>query len=92
MSEKPKNINVVSEEFLNKAKNLVTLFELVLDQDWEMTKSCLNDELFLSKDGTFLNPKVEDESNNWANRGSLLASYREFKEILDKYDMDDSFE
>lgn len=32
--------------------------------------------------GTFLNPKVEDEIEDWGNRGALLAKYRELKNVL----------
>ena len=31
---------------------------------------------FIARGGTFLNPGVNDESNNWANRGHLLDVYR----------------
>jgi len=60
-------------------------FELVFHNDWSMSQGCLQDtdNLYISENGTFLNPQVDDESNNWANRGSLLASYRRLKETLE---------
>lgn len=33
----------------------------------------------ISPDGTFLNPKVDDETENWGYRGELLAAYRQLK-------------
>ncbi len=33
-------------------------------------------------DGTFINPKVEDETEDWGYRGALLEKYRELKELL----------
>ena len=36
----------------------------------------------ISARGTFLRPDVGDESDNWANRGVLLAAYRELKNSL----------
>jgi hypothetical protein len=36
----------------------------------------------ISPDGTFLNPKVEDEVDNWGYRGGLLREYRKLKELL----------
>ena len=33
----------------------------------------------IADDGTFLHPKVEDEVEDWGNRGRLLAAYRELK-------------
>lgn len=60
-------------------------FELVFDHDWAFTNPKLsveNQTSFISKDGTFLSPKVQDESNNWGNRGSLLRSYRDLVEAM----------
>lgn len=36
----------------------------------------------ISENGTFLNPKVEDETENWGHRGKLLKLYRELKKEL----------
>jgi hypothetical protein len=36
----------------------------------------------ISPDGTFLNPKVEDETEDWGYRGSLLSEYRKLKKLL----------
>jgi hypothetical protein len=62
-------------------------FELVFGIDWEFTKTVLNeaevDPTLIAQDGTFLQPGVTDESNNWANRGSLLSIYRDLVEDLD---------
>jgi hypothetical protein len=52
--------------------SFITSFELVFDNDWEMTKSCITDDCFIRENGTFIQPGVSDESNNWGNRGSLL--------------------
>lgn len=37
----------------------------------------------IASHGTFIDPKVEDETEDWGNRGALLAKYRELKKILD---------
>jgi len=57
-------------------------FETVFDNDWDMTKSCILDSNFISDEATFLNPNVDDESNNWANRGGLLSQYRKLIEEM----------
>lgn len=36
----------------------------------------------ISNEGTFINPKVKDEIENWGNRGALLREYRILKEFL----------
>jgi hypothetical protein len=33
----------------------------------------------VGEDGTFVHPKVEDEIEDWGNRGRLLAAYRALK-------------
>ncbi|MDW3195522.1 MAG: hypothetical protein R8G66_24305 [Cytophagales bacterium] len=36
----------------------------------------------ISSEGTFLNPNVDDEIEDWGNRGALLQAYRQLKESL----------
>lgn len=64
----------------DKLRRFMTAFELVFDNDWEFTESAINGDMcmwMIAADGTFLRPKVLDESNNWCNRGNLLKAYRE---------------
>lgn len=49
-----------------------------------MTKACITNAFLIKDSGTFLQPDVSDESNNWGNRGSLLAAYRHLVEVLEK--------
>ncbi len=72
----------------------VDAFEQVFDKDWTYTKQNLGiwgrptdseDEYsipFIAEDGTFLNPKVDDETENWGNRANLLDQYRKLKSLL----------
>ncbi len=65
-------------------------FEGVFNGDWPVTKDNMQSEYMIHPDGTFLEPLVEDEDNNWANRGHLLHKYRKLlnamglKEINDR--------
>jgi hypothetical protein len=36
----------------------------------------------ISPGGTFLEPKIEDEVENWGNRAALLEAYRKLKKLL----------
>jgi hypothetical protein len=36
----------------------------------------------ISPDGTFLNPKIDDETEDWGHRGALLDEYRQLKKLL----------
>lgn len=38
--------------------------------------------IFISPEGTFINPKVENENEDWGNRCALLEEYRRLKNLL----------
>ncbi|SFC94419.1 TIR domain-containing protein [Flexibacter flexilis DSM 6793] len=62
--------------------------ETIFEIDWEHTKSCLegdNLQYFVAQNGDFLNPNVNDEGNNWANRVGFLESYRKLKSFIEEY-------
>jgi hypothetical protein len=70
-------------------------FEWVFDGEWEVFTEAVirdTDHIYIAEGGTFLNPGVEDESNNWANRGSLLGHYRRLKAIMEELDMTEDTE
>ena len=72
-------------ELLERVMDFVCAFELVFDNDWSMTEVCLQDDVrdgYIRDGRTFLSPGVRDESNNWCNRGALLASYRDLVAYL----------
>jgi hypothetical protein len=52
------------------------LFYLVFHDEWEYTRDRCTDPLFIAPAGTFVEPRVDDDSNNWANRGALLWAWR----------------
>jgi hypothetical protein len=65
----------------------LTSFKLVFGYDWEFSCQILQSdglECYIQNDHTFLNPGVDDESNNWANRGGLLASYRHLLIVMEQ--------
>ena len=74
-------------EFLSALMGFWIRFEAVFGEaDWEMTRDVLTCDMlehYIHPNGTFLEPGVEDESNNWGNRGSLLSSYRILKRQLE---------
>lgn len=60
---------------------------LVLHDDWEYTEAHIQGNASsrapsIHPDGTFLEPNITDESNNWGNRGAFLGSYRRLVEQL----------
>ena len=76
-----------SEHMVELLKALIYFFEsfeLVFDHDWSTTQANLEDpSSFIHNDGTFIRPLVEDEGNNWGNRGSLLAAYRDLRSHME---------
>jgi hypothetical protein len=74
-------------EFEKRVSDFVSSFEEVFDHDWEMTKGCITEEFMIRESGTFLAPGVDDEFNNWGNRGALLESYRRLSEYLRSNDI-----
>lgn len=71
------------KDVVQASSSFYASFELVFEVDWEMTRACIckPDDLILPT-ATFCNPGVSDESNNWWNRGSLLAEYRRLQDAL----------
>ncbi|MGX0889400.1 hypothetical protein AB7M22_001408 [Pseudomonas sp. ADAK2 TE3594] len=68
-------------------------FNNVFSQDWGHTKSCLGGNIpdyYIARHANFINPGIEDESNNWSSRGALLASYRHLIDFIsdNKIDID----
>lgn len=79
--------NLRDKEFEKSVLEFIQAFELVFDNDWEHTKSILENDkngIYIENDRTFLNPlsPSDDEGNNWWNRGKLLSKYRNLKEEL----------
>ena len=78
---KRSNTGEALREVVESIGEFTRSFELVFDNDWDFTLTMLRLDphelgFYITPDGTFLNPGVQDESNNWANRGALLYAYR----------------
>jgi hypothetical protein len=66
------------------ASEFLKAFEDTFELDWDHSKGCFENTQFLIGEGcTFLRPGVEDESNSWGSRGSLLQAYRRLRVVLD---------
>lgn len=71
------------EELNQLISDFMISFDLVFDNDWDHTKSCLEkSQYYIEGQGTFIKPLVQDEGNNWSNRGYLLTSYRNLVEYI----------
>ena len=81
-------IKTIGHEFDEALDSFISSFELVFDHDWYMTKASIGDDYLIAPSRTFINPGVDDGDNNWANRGSLLSSYRHLRELMTEYTFD----
>jgi|SRR5579884_1986459 len=69
-----------SKPFIQKVVRFIETFWAVFDNDWEFTTcrlGIMDENYYIEEGATFLHPGVVDESNNWANRGAILAAYRD---------------
>ena len=71
----------MDKELLDASAEFLRYFELVFDNDWSHTKFMVREREHFIK-GTFVNPDVEDEENDWSNRARILEAYRHLKALL----------
>jgi hypothetical protein len=68
-------------ELLEKLQEFMGAFEILFHHDWEYSKDMIGDE---EKDMSFLNPGLEDETEDWGARGELLEKYRNLRAEMNK--------
>lgn len=61
------------DEIARALQEFVGAFEFVFRDDWEYAKIKIGDE---ADGANFLEPKLDDEFEDWGARGVLLAKYR----------------
>lgn len=66
-------------------KQQLGIIEETEEQKQNAIKTGLETIYFISPDGTFLNPKVEDEIEDWGYRGKLLIEYRKLKSLMSEF-------
>jgi hypothetical protein len=85
----------MTDDLRKSVDKFLYAFEKVFDEDWSYTKEQLgmyssNSELkddpatihLIAPNGTFLDPKIDDEKEDWGYRGMLLEEYRNLKLLL----------
>ncbi len=79
---------MASDELQQALTRFVEAFEEVFERDWEYARAMLapaNLDSFIAPGGTFLNPGVEDEVEDWGARAELLTRYRELRRVMHRY-------
>jgi len=64
---------MTNSEITKALAEFVGAFEVVFRYDWAYTKIMFGDE---ADGGSFVEPGLEDESEDWGARGALLEKYR----------------
>lgn len=70
----------MDEKSIAKAlQEFVGAFEVVFRYDWDYSKDMIGDE---SEGATFVEPELEDETEDWGARGALLEKYRVLVSVM----------
>jgi hypothetical protein len=75
-------------DLLEAIAAFVGAFEEVFERDWEYARIMLspaNLDSFVASGATFLNPGVEDESEDWGTRAELLDRYRQLLQVMKRH-------
>jgi hypothetical protein len=67
------------KELLDALAEFVGAFEVVFRYDWPYTKIMFGDEV---EGGTFIEPGLADEIEDWGSRGALLERYRRLVSVM----------
>lgn len=66
-------------DFETVVAEFVWSVEELFDRDWDYTK-CIFPSV--ADDGTFLEPQLEDEAEDWGNRALFLERFRKLKRAM----------
>jgi hypothetical protein len=66
----------------NHTKEMLGIYGETEEQKRVCAEAGLESIPFIADDGTFINPKVEDEVNDWGNRARLLQAHRALRKDI----------
>ncbi len=70
-------------ELHDALRELMWAFEMVFHHDWPYALVMLNPcNGMIAEDGTFLEPRVADETEDWGHRAMLLERYRRLRALM----------
>jgi hypothetical protein len=75
-------------EYEKVVAEFVGAFEVVFRYDWIYTKAMIGDE---EEGATFVEPGLEDETEDWGARGALLEKYRALVAAMKNRKMEPKF-
>jgi hypothetical protein len=78
----------MEDEFTVAVREFVGAFEVVFRYDWQYTRAMIGDE---APSGTFIEPGIEDETEDWGARGALLEKYRRLMAVMQAQGIEPTF-
>lgn len=79
----------MSDTEIQKAlSEFIGAFEVVFRYDWEYTKAMIGDE---ADGANFVEPGLDDETEDWGARGALLEKYRALVAVMKANGMEPAF-
>jgi hypothetical protein len=76
------------KELREALAEFVGAFEVVFRYDWPYTISRIGDE---AKGANFIEPGLEDETEDWGARGALLEKYRKLVSVMQAQGIEPEF-
>lgn len=67
------------KELQTALAEFIGAFEVVFRYDWSYTRMMIGDE---AEGATFIEPGLEDKSEDWGARGALLEKYRQLVSVM----------
>lgn len=77
-----------NKELQDAVAEFVGAFEVVFRYDWSYTRSMFGD---VARGATFIEPGLEDETEDWGSRGALLEKYRHLVSVMQRLGMEPVF-
>lgn len=75
-------------ELIGALKDFVGAFEVVFRYDWAYTRIMFGDE---EEGHSFIEPGLDDETEDWGARGALLERYRRLVTLMQERGLEPSF-
>ncbi len=71
----------------NYTKEMLGVHEEAGQESQNSQRLDLETIYIISPEGTFLVPKIDDETEDWGNRGKLLEKYRNLKRLISNQEL-----
>lgn len=78
-------------DWAQAVREFVGAFEVVFRYDWDNTKVMIGDEGEGGEGANFIEPQLEDETEDWGARGALLEKFRNLMAVMKANSLEPQF-